>query len=136
MVRSGQRRCGLPLQHVIETCRPLPIERLGDAPAFVLGLARVRGEVVPVVDLRLILGDLPEQAAARFVSLRISGRRIALAVDDVLGLVQVPAMSLEALPPLMLPGTPAVESLAQLDQALLLILRMARLLPPAGLEST
>ena len=41
----------LPLEHVVETMRPLPVEPLGDAPRFILGLSIVRGEPIPVVDV-------------------------------------------------------------------------------------
>lgn len=134
LVRSGGRYCGLPLDHVIETCRPQPVQPLGDAPAYVLGLARVRGQIIPVVDLAAILGDKAGHSPTRFVSLRISDRRIALAVDEVKGLVRVPAQSREALPLLLKEGSPVVESMADLDHSLLLILRMSRLLPAAGRE--
>jgi purine-binding chemotaxis protein CheW len=119
----------LPLAQVIEIFRPLPIQSIGDAPAFVLGLSRVRGLPVPVVDLRLLLGAEPDQEAGRLVHLNVSGRRLALAVDQVLGLCGVPEADAQDLPPLLEPGSPAVGALASLDGALLLLLSTSRLFP-------
>lgn len=135
LVRSGSRLCGLALAQVIEICRPLPIQTLAETPAFVLGLSRIRGGAVPVLDLRVLLGDPAGREGGRFVHLSVSERRVALAVDEVLGLQALEASALEALPPLLDPGSQAVEALASLDQSLLLILRSARLLPPEGLEA-
>jgi chemotaxis signal transduction protein len=128
-VRSGAHTCGLPLAAVIEVFRPLPIQALGRAPAFVLGLTQARGEALPVVDLRRLLGDQPQQAPERFVSLQVGGRRMILAVDQVLGLAWADPDALAPLPPLLTPSHPAVEALAALDPSLLLMLSGASLLP-------
>lgn len=133
LCRAGARLCALPIEQVLETMRPLTIEPLAasDAAAAglpLLGLARVRGQSVPVVDLAALLEQVP-RPAERFVLLRVDGRCVALAVGAVLG---VRALTLaETLPPLL--GTVArrsVEALAWLDDQLLLTLDAARLLPP------
>src|SRR5665213_1277522 len=135
-VRSGKRCCGLPLAQVIEVFRPLPIESRGDVPSFVLGLTRVRGGTATVVDLRLLLGDAPPvgQADGRYVSLRVpvDERRIVLAVDAVMGLREVPIafVFVEDLPPMLVPGNPAMEALATFDRSLMCLLRTACMFPP------
>src|SRR5205809_310773 len=53
-VRSGA--CALPLMHVIETMRPLPIEPMACALSFVRGISIIRGAPTPVVDLGALLG--------------------------------------------------------------------------------
>jgi purine-binding chemotaxis protein CheW len=128
LARAGDRLCGFPIEHVIETMRPLPVEPAGDAPAFVRGLAVVRGEPVPVVNLRQLLGDTAPRDAARYVLVRVNDRRAALAVDDVVGIRELNASALTDLPPL-LGDDGAVKSLGVLDSHLLLVLRAARLVP-------
>ena len=56
-MRAGDRVCAVPLAHVSEVMRPLPIEPLAGAPPFVPGLAIVRGKATPVVDLTAVLAD-------------------------------------------------------------------------------
>jgi chemotaxis signal transduction protein len=124
----------LPLAHVIEIFRPLPIQAVGEAPAFVMGLSRVRGLPVPVIDLNLLLGQEPEEDAKRFVHLQVSERRLALAVDEVLGLHEVPESASEELPPLLAAGSPAVKALASLDGALLLLLGHVYFFPPEWVQ--
>jgi purine-binding chemotaxis protein CheW len=129
-------RCALPLEHVIETMRPLPLEALGSAPTFVRGVAVIRGTPVPVVDVGALLGTAEGERPARFVTLSIHGRLIALAVEGVVGVRTLPADVLGALPPLLRGvGSDAVAALGTLDSALLLTLRAARLVPDGDVEA-
>jgi purine-binding chemotaxis protein CheW len=58
------------------------------APAYVLGVANLRGSVVPVVDLGRVLGlpARPADASLRTVVLEHGGIQIAVPADEVLGL--------------------------------------------------
>jgi purine-binding chemotaxis protein CheW len=58
------------------------------APAFVLGVANLRGNVVPVVDLGRVLGlpARPADASLRTIVLEHGGIQIAVPADAVLGL--------------------------------------------------
>lgn len=125
---AGGRHCGLPLAVVGEVFRPLPVQALGEPVPALLGLVRVRGEALPLLELNPLLGAEPA-AAGRFVSLRVDGRGAVLAVDAVLGLRAIEAGALQALPPLLQAAAPAVAAVARLDPALLLVLNAGRLLP-------
>ena len=132
--RIATRLCALPVGAVIETMRQLPLEPIAGAPAFVVGLAIIRGEPVPVVDAARLLGAEPGRAN-RFVTLRTAPRPIALAVDDVLGVHRLAADSLVALPALAgaLAGD-VVAAIGALDARLLMVLETARLVPPEVFE--
>jgi purine-binding chemotaxis protein CheW len=129
IVRATTRLCALPLVHVIEIMRPLPMEPARQAPAYVRGLSIIRGQPVPVVDLGLLLGDGDGARTARFVALRVDDRYVALAVDAVIKVRELDAAALRDMPPLLKDGLGAVETLGTLDAQLLLVLRAARLLP-------
>src|ERR1700733_14675484 len=93
LFRVRARLCALPLAHVVETMRPLPVEAMAGAPRCVRGLAIIRGAPIPVVDVAELLGEgsvqtdtgTRSQPAARFVAVKVADRGIALAVDGVLG---------------------------------------------------
>jgi purine-binding chemotaxis protein CheW len=130
LCRLQTRLCALPLGLVVETMRPLPVEPVSGTPDFVLGLAIIRGAPVPVVDATRLLGGETETPPARFVTLRLGDRRVALAVDAVVGVRALHAASLEALPPLLRDATAdVVSAIGSLDEQLLLVLRNARLVP-------
>jgi purine-binding chemotaxis protein CheW len=111
--------------------RPLRIIPLADAPSFILGLSIIRGEPVPVVDLaRLVAGE--RSAPTRFVLINVGDRRVALAVDKVVGIDIVDEAEFKRLPSLL--GGASGDVLAAvgaLDSELCLILDNARLVPDA-----
>src|ERR1700690_794114 len=85
LCQARTQRCALPLANVVETMRPQAIEPVAGAPGFVLGVSRIRGEHLPVVDLGRLL-ELPDVAApTRFVLLKYGARRVALQVESVFG---------------------------------------------------
>ncbi|MGC4061033.1 MAG: chemotaxis protein CheW [Aquabacterium sp.] len=131
--RTQARACALPIEHVGEIMRPLPVERLPGVPPYILGLALIRGVATPVVDLAGLLGQV-ESHIARFVTIKVAGRPLALAVAQVHGIVVVAHETLAALPSLMRDvGADLIESISVRDAALLLVLDGARLLPVGAL---
>lgn len=131
VVRAGGRACAVPVAHVMETMRPLPIDELTGMPGFVRGVAVIRGVPTPVVDLHALLGGgAPAVGYGRFVTVRVGARPLALGVDEVVGLRALAAARFAALPPLLAhAGRGVVEALAAEGAELLLLLRLARVVP-------
>jgi purine-binding chemotaxis protein CheW len=135
--RVGGKVCGFALAHVIETLRPLRVEPLAQLPASALGLSMIRGRPTPVLDGRRLLGASSSEPARRFVTLRLGpNRKLALAVDDVLGVRRIPLATLADLPTLAR-NEPTSESsrLGTLDEELLVVLDHARLLSEAAWQA-
>ena len=129
LCRAQARWCALPLRHVIETMRPLPTSPIPGAPAFVDGLAIIRGAPVPVVDLSRLLGATTTQPT-RLVCVRTERGRIALAVEHVHGVRLLASGSLHALPPLLqCADAQVVAAIGMLDAELLVVMQIARLVP-------
>ncbi len=118
------------MEHVAETMRPLSIERLANAPPFVLGLTVVRGSPVPVVHLARMLGSADAAAVTRFVTIRCRERTAALAVDAVLGVAPLPRSAFAELPPIMRDAAgDVVDAIGTLDADLLFVLKSAEIVP-------
>jgi purine-binding chemotaxis protein CheW len=127
--------CALPLDSVVETMRPLPIEPIADAPRSVLGLSIVRGAAVPVVDIAALLGD-PQPSPQRLVTLNTGTRIVALVADAVLGVRSIAPDALAALPPLLKEAAgEIVAAVGTLDDELLFFLHAARLVPEDALAT-
>jgi purine-binding chemotaxis protein CheW len=111
--------------------RPCRLERIELAPAYLLGLALIHGETVPVVDAGLLLtGERGD--ATRLVVLTVGERRVALAVEEVTGARVLEAGELERLPPLLADRSDLVAHLAVLDGTLVEVLQSGRLLELAA----
>jgi purine-binding chemotaxis protein CheW len=132
LVRAGSKLCALPLETIDETMRPLPIEPIATAPSFVRGLAVVRGAPLPVIDAAALLGGECAPGRSRFVTLNVGERRLALAVDAVVGIREIDASLCGSLPSLLSAGdASAIEAIGSLDGELLVVLRSARVVPDA-----
>jgi purine-binding chemotaxis protein CheW len=100
LLRLGSETYALPGPAVREVTRyrdPLPVP---GAPSSLPGLISQRGAIVPVADLRPLLGldVVPAGRATRLVLVQHDEILIALLADAVLDLADVPAESLEHLP--------------------------------------
>ena len=130
LFRVGSSFGAIALASVVETMRPLPIDPLPDVPSFVLGVAVIRGVLTPVVDGAALLAiERSPTPFARFVTLQVEGRSIALAVDEVAGIRDLPDLD-ASLPPLLRDAADGVvEAIGNLDARLLVVLQNARIVP-------
>lgn len=126
--RVGRRTCALPIDAVIETMRPLPIEPMPDVHEGVLGLSVIRSVPTVVVDLARLL-DATAGPPARFVTIRTGPRTVALAVEEVIGVRTLDTAALHAMPPLLANASSSVVSLGTADRDLLVVLEASRLAP-------
>ena len=138
LVRVAGASYALPVAAVREIVRLPAVTRVPGLPAFVAGLANVRGRVLAVIDLRPLL-HLEAPRGERLVILDggttpTGGRAIAgLVVDAALNLARLPAGNLEALPPGVTPEASSVlDGLAVIDGAPVAVLSPAGLLGLRG----
>jgi purine-binding chemotaxis protein CheW len=97
----GREEYAVPIEHVREVLKPPAVTEVPRAPAHVLGVVTVRGEVVAVCDprRRLDLPGAPAQGAkARLVVVDAGEGPCALLVDAVANVVRVPRDGLEPCP--------------------------------------
>ncbi|MDF2628902.1 MAG: cheW1 [Symbiobacteriaceae bacterium] len=129
------RLMGQPYGAAIDVVREVnhltQITRLPNTPAYVEGVIDLRGEVLPVVDLRKRLG-LPAKEAdgeTRLMVLSLGEQSAALIVD---GVEQVLTINTdEIVPPnqhVTLPGQDYVVGVARGHESLVVVLDLARLM--------
>lgn len=130
LMRAAGRICAIPLANVVETMRPLPTEPVPDMPPFLHGLAVIRGAAVPVVGLGALFAVTAGASARRFVLLRLDDRRVALAVEAVLGLCELDDAQVQSFPPLLRDArSELVATIGVRDRELLLVLQATRIVP-------
>ncbi|HEY3973655.1 MAG TPA: chemotaxis protein CheW [Candidatus Sulfotelmatobacter sp.] len=129
-IRVGARICAVPLSDVVEIMRPLPVEPWTGPTDVVQGLSVIRGAPVPVVDLGRLLGASDKSLSTRLVAIRVGARRVALAVDSVLGIREFAPVLRSQMPPLLLDTrTDLVEAVGALDTELFTVLKTCRIVP-------
>ena len=117
LARIHDTNVGFAAAAVREIVRAVAIAPLAGAPGVIEGAINLHGQIVPVVDVRqrLALPAVPVAPGQFIVLLQTSDRLIAVRVDDVEDVTDIPASSLEspaALSPVLqrLQGIAAIES--------------------------
>ena len=117
-----QQRYALPLEDVRELVRAVRLTPLPRAPAVVEGLFSLRGELLPVLDMRRRF-RLPARAlrpSDHFIIAQVDARAVALRVDRAEGLLALEPGLLDATPR-MLPGVGYVAGALKLPDGLVLL---------------
>jgi purine-binding chemotaxis protein CheW len=92
--RLDERIYALPAEEVAEIIRTPAVARVPQGPASLMGMANLRGAVLPVASLRGLLGEAEGAPPGRAIVLS-GAAPVALAVDAVDALVLVDAARLE-----------------------------------------
>jgi chemotaxis signal transduction protein len=89
VVRIGAGRYAVGLSGVAEVVTAPPTTRVPGLPRWLTGVANWRGRVLPVLDLRPLLGEqqTPLPSSSRLVILAADQVEAGLLVDSVLGLL-------------------------------------------------
>jgi purine-binding chemotaxis protein CheW len=152
LFRSAGHLCAVGLTDIAEIMRPLPVTPLTGAPPFVSGVSIIRATPAPVVSVAALLdgddgaderrgddetggeggerGQGGESRSGRFVTVWESGRLVAYAVDEVLGVLRLPPGSLDRTSPLLgALSRDVIPLMAALDAEPLCMLGHVRLVP-------
>ena len=133
LCQVGAVVCALPLEHVSETLRPLPVEALSGTAAFIDGVSLIRGVPVPIVDLARLLGNVSAEPRTRLVVVKVGERRAALAVARVIGVRSLESAAVLDLPPLLGgASSEVIRTIGSLDARLLFVLETSRMLPESS----
>jgi purine-binding chemotaxis protein CheW len=142
--RAGPHICAIGLERVAEVLRPLPTTPFAGAPPFVRGVSVVRGAAVPVIAVAALLeghtpgtpgipdtpAERPPSGAARFVSVRADPRPMALDVDAVIGVRDLPLDLLPDVSSVFGAGVrDAVAAIGALDEQPVVFLAATRRVP-------
>jgi purine-binding chemotaxis protein CheW len=105
--------------------------RIANTPAFIKGVMNLRGNIVPIIDLRIKFG-LPDQrydTHTVVIVLNVAKRTIGVVVDGVSDVIAVPASEIK--PPPELSGsldTQYLQGLATVGGQMLIIIDIERLM--------
>lgn len=122
---------GIPIMLVHEIIRSCEITRIPRSQPHVRGVVNLRGNVVPVIDLRLRLG-LPastEGPESRIVVVEVDTAVIGMIVDGVSQVIRIPTDNIESPSELIADvETDLVTGVGKLDDDLVILLDIQRTL--------
>jgi purine-binding chemotaxis protein CheW len=128
----------------IREVRPIPtLTRVVHSPEYILGVANLRGEIVPVVDLknRFNLKNKDDTATSVMASTllivtEIDAKRIAIAVDEIREVCQIYPSEIKAIPRTTLAlDLKYLAGMMQVKDGMVLLLDVAHILSHEELHS-
>jgi purine-binding chemotaxis protein CheW len=126
---------GVDISAVREIIRMQAITRVPGAPQYVEGIINLRGQVIPVVDLRkrLDLKANEQTPDSRIVWVTINEHDVGVIVDAVTEVLRIPIASIE--PPMEMVSsidTDFVRGIAKLENRLIILLDLSKALTLTG----
>ncbi len=97
----GDEDYGVDIQTVKEVIRHREITRLPKAPAFVKGVINLRGDVIPIMDLRERFNMEQQEytSMTRVIVVEVDGRSIGMVVDSVSHVIRIDESQIVPPPP-------------------------------------
>ena len=94
---SDKLMYGIKAEQVQDIITNYSITYLPQVPGYVKGIINLRGQIVPIIDIRLRLGKMPQDNFCSIV-IEIEGNMIGILVDMVEQMVDVPVDSILPIP--------------------------------------
>ncbi|NLU09623.1 MAG: chemotaxis protein CheW [Tepidanaerobacter acetatoxydans] len=135
--KLGDEDYGIDILQVKTIERMMPITRVPKAPQFVEGVINLRGEIVPVIDLKkrfdLPLSEITD--STRIIIVSIDDITVGMIVDSATEVIQLSQDDIEPAPPI----TGSIDAnyldgVGKIDGRLLILLNVAKLLKPQEID--
>jgi purine-binding chemotaxis protein CheW len=135
--RLGSQEFGVNIQQVQEIIWLTTITRIPRAPHFVEGIVNLRGEVLPVIDMRKRFGFAPAPVtdSSSIVVVNVNGQRTGMIVDAVSEVLRLSRAAIEPPPPIIREvDVGMVQGVGKLEegQRMIIILALERVLSLEG----
>ena len=129
----GQEQFGVDILMVQEIIRKVPITSIPDAPEFIEGVINLRGNIIPVIDLRQrlnILGTRQRKGDPWILVLNVAGRVTGFLVDSVSEVLKIPGSAVMPPPDIVVEGLKSqyIMGVCKIDKGLLILLDFNRIL--------
>ncbi|MBQ3517317.1 MAG: chemotaxis protein CheW [Lachnospiraceae bacterium] len=84
-IKMGEEMYGIDIKYIDNIVRMQRITRVPKVPAYIKGVINLRGEVIPVFNLRLKMGmqEVEETKKFRIIIIKLDGNYVGLIVDEV-----------------------------------------------------
>jgi purine-binding chemotaxis protein CheW len=133
--RLGEEEYGVDIGGVQEINRMMPITRVPRAPAFMKGVINLRGQLIPIIDLRLRFGmpSVEPTKSTRIVVVEIGHSRVGMIVDGVSEVLKLPVEHIEAAPDMITDAEAGyIKGVGKFGDRLIVLLELGPIIAAAG----
>lgn len=121
----GEDEFGIGIDKIVEILKGQKVFQLPNLPSFLSGVINLRGEVIPVIDLRRRFGIKPIKGKDRIVVIRFGKEKIGLFVDDIKEIINLDPSDIST-PPTIFKGlkTEYMVGIGKKDDRIIIILNL------------
>ena len=95
VVKIGNEQYGINIQYIDNIVRNQRITRVPKAQSYYKGVINLRGEIIPVMSIRLKLGLEDDTDKTRIIIIKVDGATIGVIVDQVKEVVTLESTDIE-----------------------------------------
>jgi len=138
--KVSEEEYGIDILQVQEIIRMLPIAIVPSAPNFVKGVIDLRGEVIPIIDMRkrFKLPSTPYDNETRIIVVHTHDFTVGFIVDAVYKVMRINESTIEPAPPVLTnvngDGQNYIRGVSKLEKGLLILLDLNNLISLEILE--
>jgi len=121
----GSEEYGVDISQVQEIIRMVEITHVPRAPHFMEGVINLRGQLIPIIDLRtrFSMQRAEHTKSTRIVVTEIGSKRVGIVVDSVSEVINIPLESVEPAPDMIAGvGTEYIQGVGKVGERLIILL--------------
>ena len=130
----GSEEYGVDIAQVQEINRMVAVTHVPRAPVFMEGVINLRGQLIPIIDLRTRFGmpRVEHTKNTRIVVTEVGAKRVGMVVDSVSEVLRLPVEQIEDAPE-MITGvdTEYIRGVGKVDDRLIILLDLAKIISTA-----
>jgi len=133
----GSEEYGVDISQVQEIIRMVEITHVPRAPHFMEGVINLRGQLIPIIDLRTRFGmqRAEHTKSTRIVVTEIGSKRVGIVVDSVSEVLNIPLEQVEPAPDMIAGvGTEYIQGVGKVGDRLVILLDLTMVM--SGEEKT
>lgn len=122
--RLSSEEYALPITKVKDINRIMPLTKMPKSPAFMKGVINLRGEIIPVVDLRERFGLTTNEATddSRIMIVDFNNQLIGIIVDGVTEVITIPIAQIDIPPSASKLNIKQIPGIGKFNKRLLILL--------------
>lgn len=123
--KLGGEEYGVDISQVQEIIRMVEITHVPRAPRFMEGVINLRGQLIPIIDLRTRFGmsRIEASKSTRIIVTEIGSKRVGIVVDSVSEVLNIPIENVEDAPEMIAGvGTEYIQGVGKMDERLIIML--------------
>ncbi|MDQ6930863.1 MAG: chemotaxis protein CheW [Candidatus Eremiobacteraeota bacterium] len=127
----GREEYGVDISQVQEIIRMVDITHVPRAPHFMEGVINLRGQLIPIIDLRTRFGmERSEHTKnTRIVVTEIATKRVGIIVDSVSEVLNLPVENVEEAPEMIAGvGTEYISGVGKVNDRLIILLELEKVI--------